>query len=188
MKFPLSRLLLAVILFAGITNYRSAASLELIPLYTSQTYLALDGCCKSSNMRAGTAGIVRLDFEKIGSWDIFGMSDTRWNEASFLRPIYLLGDKVVYDPAFDSSTQVRRVPQSTLVLSYGGGFFTHSTRTKNFDLAALVTGITLVLHLEYQYALSDKFSVVAIGRVGAALSLDDRGTMLAPMVGLLWRL
>jgi len=139
-------------------------------------------------MRGGTAGIVRLNFEKIGTWDIFGMSDTKWSEASLLRPIYLIGERVVFDPTTDSSTQVRRVPRSTLVLSYGGGFFTHNTRTKRFNLASLVTGISLVLHLEYHYALSDQFSIVALGRVGAALSFDDRGTMIAPMLGLLWRL
>jgi hypothetical protein len=188
MKSRLNRTLFASLLLAITVGALPAQSLEVLPLYTSQSYFALDGCCQSAAMRGGSAAIVRVNFEKIGTWDLFGMSDMKWNEASLLRPIYLIGDRVVYDPSIDSSTQVRRVPRSTLVLSYGGGFFTHNTRTKQFSLASLVTGISLISHLEYQYAISDQFSLVAVGRVGVGLSLDDRGAIFSPMLGLLWRL
>ncbi len=188
---------LAACLFAviGILSFsQPARCLEVIPLLTSQSYVALDGflglggCCKSGTLRTGVGGIVRSNFESIGTWDVFGMSDIKWNEVAVLRPVYLIGEEVKFDPNLDSSTQVRRVRRYTLIWSYGVGLFTHNTRTREFDLATLVTGISAISHFEFQYSLNDQFSLVGVARVGAGLSFDDQGAILNPMLGVLWRL
>jgi hypothetical protein len=162
-------------------------ALDVIPLYSSQQYTSLGGCCQSAPTRDGVAGILRMDVGDFGTWDVYGMSDTKWNEISLLKPVYLIGKPITFDPTMDGITKVRRVPRYTLIWSYGGGFFTHNTRTTRLDLAALVTGINLLNHLEFQYSLADNLSFVAIARAGAAFSFDDRGIVIAPVFGLLWR-
>jgi hypothetical protein len=161
---------------------------EIIPLYSHQRYFALDGCCQSASARGGGAGILRLELEQLGTWDLYGMSDMKWSEAAFLRPQYLVGAPIEYDPSLDGVTKVRRIRRYSVLWSYGVGLYTHNTRTVRFDLATLVTGVSLLSHLELQYSITDQFSLVAIGRAGAALSMDDRGLVLSPMLGFLWRL
>jgi hypothetical protein len=193
MSSRLSRALGLVALLGLLGFSQPARSLEVIPLLTTQSYVATDGflglggCCKSGTLRSGIGGIVRSNFESIGTWDVFGMSDIKWNEVAVLRPVYLLGEEVKFDPNLDSSTQIRRVRRYTLIWSYGAGIFTHNTRTREFDLATLVTGITVISHFEFQYSINDMLSLVAVARVGAGLSLDDVGAIINPMGGLLWR-
>jgi hypothetical protein len=165
-----------------------AWAMDVIPLYTSQKYTTLGGCCQSAPTRNGGAGILRLSHEAFGTWDVFGMSDIKWNEIALLKPVYLMGEPTLFDPTLDGISKVRRVRKYTVVWSYGGGFYQHNTRTTRFDLATLVSGLTLMNHFEFQYSLTDKLSLVGIARVGAAISFDDRGLILNPMVGLLWRL
>jgi hypothetical protein len=177
-----------VIFFAAVCGPGLSQAFEIIPLYSHQAYYALDGCCQSASARRGGAGILRLELEKLGTWDLYGMSDMKWSEVALLRPQYLVGAPIEYDPSLDGVTKVRRIRRYSVLWSYGVGLFTHNTRTVRFDLATLVTGVSVLSHLELQYSLTDQFSLVAIGRAGAALSLDDRGLVLAPMLGFLWRL
>lgn len=165
-----------------------AAAMEIIPLLTRQQYMALDGCCQSSSARWGGGGILRLSLEEVGTWDIYGMSDMKWNEVALLKPTYLIGTPVHFDPSMDPVTKVRRVPKYTVIWSYGAGLYTHNTRTTRFDLASLVTGFSFINHFEFQYALNDSFALVAVGRLGLGLSFDDRGLIVAPLFGFLWRL
>lgn len=170
-----------------------ARGLEFVPLLTSQSYHALDGflglgaCCQSARSRTGLGGIVRSRFETIGTWDVFGMTDIKWNEVTLLKPVYLIGEEVKFDPSFESPTKVRRVRRYILIWSYGVGLFAHNTRTRRFDLPTLVSGISAVSHFEFQYSLGDQFSLVGVARIGAGLSLDDQGTIINPMFGFLWR-
>jgi hypothetical protein len=181
--------LLAVVMFmAGVCGPLPAQAFEIIPLYTHQRYFALDGCCQSASPREGWAGILRLELEPLGMWDLYGMSDRKWSEAALLRPQYLMGAPIKYDPSLDGITRTRRVQRYSLLWSYGVGFFSHNTRTVKFDLATLVSGLTVLSHLELQYSINDQFSLLVIGRAGAALSLDDSGLVLSPMIGFLWRM
>jgi hypothetical protein len=185
-KRPNSSNILCLFLFCQWIG--TVEAFQIIPLYASQQYTALDGCCQSTDARAGGAGILRTEFGNFGTFDVFGFSDRKWNEVSLLKPVYLIGHPVSFDPTLDGVTSVRRVPHVIVLWSYGGGFFSHSTRTKQFDLATLVSGITLVNHFEIQYSLTDRFSLVAMARLGAAVSMDDRGFVMAPFLGILWRL
>jgi hypothetical protein len=186
MSRPHSSLLPALI-FCVFFSFKSQA-LEIIPLYSNQNYTKLGGCCESAPNRSGAAGILRYHMEDYGTWDVYGMSDRKWNEIALLKPVYLFGQNPEFDPTLDGITKVRRIQKHSLIWSYGVGLYTHNTKTTRFDLAALVTGLTVLNHFEFQYAINDRFSLIAVGRVGVALSLDDQGFVTAPLFGFLWRL
>jgi hypothetical protein len=181
-RFRQALLIVTVVLLG-----RAAHAVDLIPLYTKQGYEAIDGCCQSASPRGGAGGVLRLELGDWGTWDVFGMSDIKWNELALLRPVYLVGQPIRLDPTLDGSTSVKRIRRYSLLWAYGGGFFTHNTRTTQFDLATLVGGLTLVNHLEFQYSLSDRFSLVLMARAGIAFSLDDFGLIFAPLAGFLVR-
>ncbi len=181
-------LFFSVLLSFFLGGLKPCMAVDVIPLYSQQQYTSMGGCCQSASSRNGAAGILRLDVADYGTWDVYGMSDRKWNEIALLKPVYLIGEPVTFDPTSDGVSQVRRVPRYTLIWSYGGGFFTHNTRTEQFDLATLVVGVSLLSHLEFQYALTDQFSLVAVARAGLAVAVDDRGVVVAPLFGFLWRL
>jgi hypothetical protein len=186
MSQPLSAVL-PVLVVVMLVACKSIA-LEIIPLYSNQNYTKLGGCCESAPNRSGAAGILRYNMADYGTWDIYGMSDRKWNEIALLKPVYLVGQNTGFDPTLDGITKVRRIQKYSVIWSYGAGLYTHNTKTTRFDLAALVTGLTVLNHFEFQYAINDRFSLIAVGRVGIALSIDDQGFVTAPLFGFLWRL
>jgi len=119
--------------------------------------------------------------------DIAAFTDRRWTEFVILKPLFLMGESSVLDPSGDANIKVRRVSDWKFVFSYGGGYFTHSTRTKNFDLPAITNGIVFTSQSQLGYSINDRLAVVGILQFGIAWAKDDKGTQLGTFLGVNYR-
>lgn len=126
---------------------------------------------------------MRLNLDDGGLWDVVGYSDRRWNEFSVMRRSYLVGGPAPADPSSDNAIRVQRVKHWNAYWSYGAGFFTHSTRTIQFDLPAAASGFSVNAEAGMSYGLNDHWSVTPAFRLGVALGADDRGVVHSILLG-----
>lgn len=177
---------IAVLAFIAL-SWLDANALEFEPFLGNLNYQRLDGCCYSSGNRIGSGVLVRLDTKSSGEWDFIGYSDTRWSEFSVHKPTYWIGDSSPLDPSPDPSTSVRRLKTWKVIGSYGGGFFSHSTRTVKFDLPAISSGFTANGQMALVYTINDKWALTGTLRIGLSFAADDRGFLTGTFLGLNYR-
>lgn len=180
----LSTIVIATALF--VTTPEAKAS-ELSAYAGAQTVDPLSGgCCTGVPLRGGYG--LGLRIENSGQvWQGFGYTDFRWAEISALKSTYLIGEYTKADPGSTSESTVTRLKRWQLIVSYGVGFFVHTTTTVRYDLPVVLNGFLGVAHLETQYALNDRYSLIGLGRLGAAISLEDKSMFAAGLGGLLYR-
>ena len=184
-RAPNALLAFVVAIFAMAWAPAGSAS-ELTAYLGGQTFNSLDDCCQSVPFRMGYGVGIRLD--SLGStWEGFGYTDTKWAEVSILKTHYLNGEFAQGDIGGDLDLQVLRIKRLQFLASYGAGFFIHTTTTVKYNLPVVVNGILLVGHLEGQYMLNDRFSLVGLGRAGVAVGNDGFGYIGAALGGVLFR-
>lgn len=164
-----------------------ASALEVEPFVASLSHQRIDGCCQSTGTRSGIGARIRMDLDERGLWDVVGYSDRRWSEFSIMRRSYLTGGPAALDPSGDAAIQVQRVKHWNTFWSYGAGFFSHSTRTIQFDLPAAASGFSINGEAGLGYVLNDHWSVSSAFRLGLAVGADDRGIVHSLSFGLGYR-
>lgn len=174
-----------LILFVLLTPKTQA--IEIQPFYGPLKYERIDGCCQSDTGRNGTGVLVRLNSADFNEWDVIGYTDRKWSQFSVLKPIYVWGSPMQNDPSLDSAIQIQRLQNWVAIVSLGGGYFIHSTRTILYDLPALVSGFTIEAHSQLRYTINDTWSVVGSLHLGLSAASDDRGFLSGVFLGFNYR-
>ena len=177
--------------FIFVTSFLLLADLcygiEIQPFYGSLRYDHLDGSYQSSEARSGTGVLVRLDTVDQRDWDFIGYADRKWSEFSVLRPYYIWGAAPALEPSPDPAITVRRFHDWDLVVSLGGGYFIHSTRTVLYDRPAIVSGFVGEAHTQLRYTFDDHWSALGAVHLGLSAAADDRGFLSGLFVGVNYR-
>lgn len=182
MKSPNLRPLLFV--FAWLLYSQSAGAVELSFYGGPLSHSALGGCCSSSGTKFGGGVLGRLDLEKIGDIELLAYSDGRWSEGEVLKPFYILGGKSSADGASGEMIDVKTVHSWRWISSFGGGYFSHTTRTVKFDLPALVTGLSLSNFNHILYSLDDHWSLGATVQISVAISTSDQSFLVGSFLNM----
>lgn len=167
--------------------FQQVNALEIQPYIGALKYTHFDGCCQSSPSRVGTGVLIRDKFFQDSEWDLIGYSDRKWSEVSILKPFYFMGEPFQIDPSADSSIQVRRLNRWIGIVSVGGGYFVHSTRTIQFDLPSLVSGLSLTSHAQIRYTINDQWAVASALHFGIGAAADERGYLSGFFLGFNYR-
>ena len=165
----------------------SAFAAEVQLLLGGQSYSSLNGCCISESAREGYGMIIQLQPDKHDAYEVFGYTDRKWSEMQLMKPFVLVGGDDGIDTGSTDSMKIRRLSDWKVILSPGAGFFIHNSRTKNYDLPAVVSGMTLGFYLRSEYAVNDKFSLTLGTRVAGSYATDDQGFVAALLLGALVR-
>ncbi len=138
----------------------------------------LGGCCTSSGTKIGGGLLGRLDLDVTGEIQLLAYSDGRWSEGQILKPFYIIGGSSGADGAAGELVNVRTVHDWRWLTSFGGGYFSHTTKTKKFDLPVLVTGITLSAFNHLLYSINDKWSVGGLAQISVGISASDQSFVI----------
>ncbi|MCB0369919.1 MAG: hypothetical protein KDD45_10910 [Bdellovibrionales bacterium] len=150
-------------------------------------YSGLNGCCESNSPTLGFGALVRTKVDKFGLIDFAGFSNKNWSEFLLLRPLYLNGSFDSQDPGFDMDIRVSRLEKWQFVLSYGLGYFIHNGTTVSHSLPVRVTGLTFTTQTQLRYTLDSSISFIALGELGAATAIDEKGVVWGGFFGINYR-
>ncbi len=179
-------LIFSAALVTLLVSTRALAVTEVIGYGGLQSFNAISGCCVSVPPKATYGVGLRLEALE-GIYQVLGITDLRWSEITLLKTHYLKGRFSQLDPSNDEDISVTRYDRWQIALSYGAGFFVHTTQQTRLNLPVSVNGVLAMTHLEAQYLVSDQFSLVAVARGGAAISLDNLGLVTGALGGLSFR-
>lgn len=181
------RLKLLFFLFASLLVARPALGIELQPYAGMMTYDRLSGCCEATGTNAGFGILARVDTEPLGVWDVNAYTDKSWSEFNLMRPWFLMGRYDARDPSQDKNIEVSRMSKWQFAVSYGLGYFVHSTRTEQYSLAARVSGVSVATQSQLRYTIRQDLSAVGILHLGAGLAADDKGFLWGAFLGVNYR-
>jgi hypothetical protein len=136
----------------------------------------------------GSGLLARLDLNFVGDTEISAYSNGSFNSGQIAKAYYIIGqpnrinteNPQVYDPQMT----VKYVSSWKWILSPGVGFFSHTTRTKNFDLPALVSGTSLGLTNHFIYSLGRAWGLSFSPQIIYTYSSSDQGLWLGASLGL----
>lgn len=162
-----------------------AAEVQLI--LGGQSYSSLNGCCISEPAREGYGMMIQIQPDKYDAYEVFGYTDRKWSEIQLMKPFILRGGDDGLDPSSSPSMKIRRLSNWKIILSPGAGFFIHNSRTTNYDLPAVVSGMTVGFYLRSEHAVTDWFSMTIGVRAAGSYATDDQGFVAALLTGALVR-
>jgi hypothetical protein len=166
---------------------QASHAFEIQPSVGSLTHQRVDGCCISTGNKTGFGLLVRTDTKNAGTWDFLGYSDRNWSEFAVLKPLQLMGEARRYDPSPDGNIRIQRTKNWDAILSYGAGYFVHSTRTTAFNLPTNSSGISLTTQTHVAYNWNDQYAVVGTFHLGLGLGIDNKGYLWGTFLGLRYR-
>jgi hypothetical protein len=175
---------LLVILLLISAPFESLKANEIIVYAGGLNHANLSGCCKSNGLKAGAGIVTRINFEKFSDLEISGFSNGKWNEAVVAKPFYILGSKNRINISDDQQISAKYVANWKWIASPGMGYFTNVVRTKDFDLPALVTGLSLNLNNYFMYSINQSWSINLIIQTGFGLSKSEQSFLLGGHLGL----
>lgn len=133
-----------------------------------------EGCCSSagSRMGIGIAGEISELLET--EIHLLAFSTGRWNEANLLLPIYWRGAPTRENPGIDRGETIKYVSRWRVYSSFGLGYFSHATKTKEFQIPILISGGLLTNLNTIRYSFQEKWSLQLSAQFG--LGLHRTGT------------
>lgn len=145
---------------------------------------AIRGTTSSDGARASFGALVRLRTESFGEVDVAALSSGTWNEAAILRPFRIWGRMPIEDPLTQSGVRAHTVPRWTLVSSMGVGYFSHTGRTREFDLPVLGSGALITSINQLGYSINERFGLRAIVGLSIATGKSETAFLIGSSFGL----
>ena len=145
---------------------------------------SMGGCCKSSSPLL--LGGLTLDMPRMfhqTDVEFRGVSTGKYSEISVGPRLYLLGSAPELAPEFSSGTRVSRVDQHLLLSSAGVGLASHSTRTVEYDLPALVGSFMVYGRLNYVFSLSERWAIGTVASVSMNVAVHYFSFVYSMSVG-----
>lgn len=163
---------------------RMAFAGELMVYSGPLLHSALTGCCASSGTKVGVGALVRLDVSQVKTIDIQAYSDGRWNEGQVLKPFYLYGTPARLDSGAGEMVIAKTVSNWKWISSVGGGYFSHTTTTKDFSLPVRVSGFLLSNFNQFIYSYNSEWSALAMLQLSFATSRSDKSIVFGSQIGI----
>ncbi len=141
------------------------------------------GCCKSNTPQLASAISVRLPHLFLDrDIEISGTSTGKYSEFTMGPSFYIYGERPQEDPGMGYGIEVVRVTDWSILTSLGAGFLIHSTRTKEFDLPAIVVGTLIFVRSDFVYSLNNSWSIGLL--FSSSVGLANNYLSLSYLVGL----
>lgn len=170
-----------------IISFRAEA-LELTLYGGALSHTAVSGCCSSSGVKTGGGILGRFDFDRLGQLEFSGYSDGRWTEGLILRPLYVIGQPAKIDTGAGDLVEAQTIANLRWISSVGGGYFSHTTNSRKFDLPVLVTGLTLSNMNQFLYSIDDRWSAAGMLQLTLGWSRSDVSFLLGGYLGVVYNL
>jgi hypothetical protein len=164
--------------FISLLGSASVQALELSAYGGPLGHATLGGCCRSSGNKIGGGLLGRITLSATGEIELLAFSNGRWSEGQILKPFYILGGSTTMDVGAGDLVEAKALHDWRWITSFGGGYFSHTTRTQKFDLPVLVTGLVFSAFNQVLYSIDDKWSAGGILQVSVGMSASDQSFLV----------
>ncbi len=175
--------LLIIIQFFGIICSQSFA-VEFLSYFGLMNHNNVGGCCQNDQQRNGGGILTRLELSEWGVYDFSIYSNGFWSEGLVMKPYYLVGSPNRFDTGAGEQIKVKTVSDWKWIASFGGGYFIHSSRTKNYDLPILLNGIVLTNFNQFVYSFNQHLYGLGILQFSYAISRNNQSLLFGNFLGI----
>lgn len=154
----------------------------------SLNHSSLSGCCQNGGSKSSYGVLVRLNLKYLDDTEISAYSNGSFSTGQIAKVYYLLGQPNRTNQNLpqisDAQITTKYVSSWKWIISPGLGYFSHTTRTKNFDLPALVSGTSFSLTNHFVYSLTRAWSLSLSPQMIYTYSPSDQSFWFGGHLGL----
>lgn len=123
-------------------------------------HTSMEACCVSGGTRPGVGFIGELSGFFQNDFHVSGFSTGTWNEVNGLIPFYWIGSPTRKVVPLVPGESVKNVSQWRVSSSVGLGYFSHTTKTKDFLVPILISGVLITNVNTLRYSLGEDWSLL----------------------------